>query len=242
MGKVGSTTIAHSLFMAGIYTLDIHTVHGRLVRDEEAARVAAEGGRLPHHVIRSRRAIPLLERAKNTIEVITVVREPIGRNLSAFFQNVSEADVEALSTDGLIEKFRTSYNQKLPLTWFDDEIRKSTGVDLLSAPFDKERGWSIKEEGRFRFLIYRLDGSKEKMQDALQDFLGERVHITANLNEGGQKFYAKAYSQFKKQIRFTEEEVEAFYESRYSKAFWTDAEIEQLKERWRAKEPVAQTP
>ncbi len=232
MGKVGSTTISYSLFMAGFYTLDIHTLFSPQVTKREAGAPARNGGpRLPHHIIRSRRAGRLLAEAEAPIEIITAVREPIGRNISAFFQNVKKPEVEGKSTEELIAFYKDSYPHAIPLEWFDNELRRGTGVDLLAQPFDIERGWSIHEEGRFRFLTIRLDGPAEAMSDGLDAFLGEPIHI-ASQNDSRGKFYADIYKNVKENISFDKEEIKKMYGSRYAKAFWSPEEIKDLRQRW----------
>lgn len=236
MGKVGSTTISYSLFMAGFYTLDIHTLFSPQVTKPTIAPVGKDGKRPPHHVIRSRRAGNFLKEAEGPIEIITAVREPLGRNLSAFFQNVKKADLAGKSIAEVIAFYKESYPHSIPLEWFDNELRRGTGVDLLTKPFDVERGWSIYEEGRFRFLTIRLDGPAEAMGDGLEAFLGEPLHI-ASQNDSRGKFYADIYAKVKDRISFDQEDIQKMYSSRYAKAFWSPQEIRDLRMRWSGAKP-----
>lgn len=234
MGKVGSSTISYSLFMAGFYTLDIHTLFSPQVTDLSPDPSSQDGNnRLPYHIVRSRRAGDLLESGTAPIEIITAVREPIGRNLSAFFQNVKKADLEGKTNDQVIALFKDSYPQHIPLRWFDNEILKGTGVDLLDRPFDHDRGWAIHEEGHFRFLTIKLDGPEDAMRGGLAAFLGEAIPI-ASQNESRGKFYANIYNNVKGTIDFNNDEITSMYNSRYAKTFWTPSELKALAQRWSA--------
>ncbi len=232
MGKVASSTISYSLFMAGLYTLDIHSLQNPLVTQPDAARdEESSQERLPHHVLRSRRALEIFEMGSEPIEIITAVREPVARNLSAFFQNLKRSDVEGKSADEVIGMFKTGYKHSIPLDWFDNEILARTGVDLLLEPFDIAQRWSIVETGRFRFLVIRLDGREAVMQEGLQQFLGEPVFI-ANQNESRGKFYDTLYRDVKRQIRFDLSELKPLYNSKYCKAFWTPKERKEMRQSW----------
>ncbi len=232
MGKVGSSTISYSLFMAGLYTLDIHNLYGPHVTQTSAGAPSQESNsKQPHHILRSRRVADLLESGTAPVEIITAVREPIGRNISAFFQNVKKSDVEGKPIQDLIALFKKKYTHSIPLTWFDSEILKGTGVDILAQPFDLEKGWSIHEEGRFRFLTIRLDGPKDAMSEGLNSFFGEPIHI-ASQNESRGKYYAKVYSDVKDTIVFDSADLSKAYSSRYAKTFWSPDELVKLEEHW----------
>ena len=79
-------------------------------------------------------------------QLVTPIREPIGRNISALFENFDEffdGDAENMSASEAIATFVERYSHGEPLTWFDQETKAVFGIDVYETPFDHERGYSI---------------------------------------------------------------------------------------------------
>lgn len=74
------------------------------------------------------------------LNIISLTREPIGRNISAFFHNferdtgVPYADSK-FSIEELRSIFLSNYDHEFPLKWFDKTILDNFDIDVFSRPF-----------------------------------------------------------------------------------------------------------
>lgn len=98
--------------------------------------------------------------------IITLVRDPIAREVSGFFQlgdrifDVLE-DQEPIETiiDKVslrIEKLQDEEHSQVH-TWFDNEIKTVFGIDVYSQPFDFEKGYAVFSNERTKVLLFRLE-------------------------------------------------------------------------------------
>src|ERR1043166_4221649 len=80
------------------------------------------------------------------IYVISPVREPIARNISAFFQNFRrdtgmELAARDWTTDALRDLFLERYRHHTCLEWSDPPLRPPFGIAVWAEPFPIEQKW-----------------------------------------------------------------------------------------------------
>ena len=171
MGRVGSASVANSLRMQGYdFIFHVHRMHPqniKKVREEyishnERPPKEDMGMKLYRHV-----ALP-----GRPAEFISLVRDPVSRNVSAFFRNFKRftgtrhEDLD-LPMEELAEVFIKNYNHDVPLNWFDDEPKQTLGIDVYEYPFEKRKGYGIIEKGSFRLLILKLELEDRDKERAL---------------------------------------------------------------------------
>ncbi len=264
MGKVGSSTVASTLAKAcpntDIYHLHWLTEHN-LRADDSLNRGYIESHRRDKdsNAFRAsyiweaqilRRAIQGQLPAKRKWEIVSLVREPVSRNVAAFFQNLSlffgyelDSEIERLGeakvTEELIKLFLEHYGGKSdkiamdadPLTWFDDEIRPVFGIDVFSSEFPHDPGYQVIENDRCRLLLIRLE-DLQASHIALAEFVGVNGLSLNNQNVGSAKRYQSVYSRFKREFRAPAWYLERLYSSRYARHFYTPAEIDSFRLQW----------
>ncbi|WP_159434775.1 putative capsular polysaccharide synthesis family protein [Rubritalea squalenifaciens] len=196
--------------------------------------------------------ISKLERNNNNeqvIELITATRDPVSRKVSTFFQNIidgpydyafgSQEKVLDAGMDELLRRFQTWQEGIEEATgWFDKHFFSATGIDVYANPFEKDKGWQIIEQGKWRVLILRYEDISVNHVDALNDFVsrryGDRVTYkelkSKNLSSG--KWYSGLMKTFYEQIKFSQEEMAAAYDSKYAHHFYSDDELRKMKARW----------
>ncbi|MHA7865789.1 putative capsular polysaccharide synthesis family protein, partial [Flagellimonas marinaquae] len=128
MGKVGSSSVNHSI--GAVYPGYCFQIH----RFSSDHRYIGEVYRQYYQ-----NKIPL--------KIISMVREPIERNISAFFQwnksiNSTEFQKEKVDMEGLMASFLEKFNHQRPLEWFDKNIYKHFNIDVFNREFP-ERGYDI---------------------------------------------------------------------------------------------------
>ncbi|NEP62510.1 MAG: sulfotransferase family 2 domain-containing protein, partial [Symploca sp. SIO2G7] len=143
MGKVGSSSIYESLKAAQL-EIPIYHAHvltsDRLKATEELARTHWQPCRNPIHLWHSFiLSDELRKRHQQKWKVITLVRDPIARNVSAFFETLhllekSNQQKLMTSNDGqdLTQLFLSKfYAHDAPINWFDDELKPVFEIDVF---------------------------------------------------------------------------------------------------------------
>ncbi|WP_300545373.1 putative capsular polysaccharide synthesis family protein [Maricaulis sp.] len=231
MGKVGSSSIAYSLFLHGLDCLDIHTLDKRVIAGVQ--RQYRERGMTDtmEHLLRSEAAAAYLATNPGRIRLITAVRDPVARNISAFFQTQPLKYLTSTPTPELIATFMHEYPHHVPNRFFDREIRHHLGIDLLRQHFDHESGWSIYNKNNVEALVLRIDHPARPTVPALEAFLQLPVKLRTE-NASVSKKYSETYNQVVNSIRLPREYLENMYSSRYARFMMSDAERAEKIERW----------
>jgi hypothetical protein len=258
MGKVGSSTIVaslktlkldkpvyhvHSLTWAGIE-------HGK----QMYARMFRDGSdtnfRRANHLFASQHLCKKIAKGigNRPWKVISLVRDPVATNVSAFFQIIDhylpgftqQYKVGAVQVDDAIRVFLDQYDHEEPLMWFDIELKSTLGVDVYATRFPTSKGYEIYRGAKVDVLILRLEDMNERAGEAFKEFLGidNFSVVTANLSD--EKGYHNAYREFKEAIKLPPSYVANMYESRYVRHFYDDEEIGKFRAKW--DRPLAREP
>jgi hypothetical protein len=228
-GKVGSTSIQDSLLprWPGL-VVHAHTINQR---DGEPAQVKA---------VRE-----VLQRAEERVFIITTVRDPIARNISAFFQNfereTGSCDTEAyrFSVQSLIELFLEKFPHDTPLKWFDNNLKVSTGIDVFEYNFPPV-GVQMIRRGNVDLLLMKSEIPDWLKESAIEQVLGlDQFRLKAE-NVGHQKCYAKTYRDFLHTFVAPDWYVQKMYGSRLFQHFYS-AQRETLTALWTRKPTVQHT-
>jgi hypothetical protein len=263
-GKVGSSSVASALAQAlaprGVAHLHFLTPDA-LGRDEQHFRNRARAYRgapkarrfLPYYVWlgeQVRRAVD--EAPSGTVwDVVTMVRDPVQRNVSAFFQNLESAEdvwvAEELRhrhaddiADELVGRFLEAYvhadehpsTDANPLTWFEDELKPVFGIDVFATPFPTSRGYDSYQSASARLLLIRLEDLSTVAERAFSDFFATAVGMEQPQNTAETKAYGDVYSRFKRRLALPTDYLDRLYSSRYARHFYTEPERESFRLRW----------
>jgi hypothetical protein len=237
MGKVASSSIYQGL--KAVPGVDVFHAHYLLPENIERNQAAVRArGFKPRDESRRRYLYRrLLARPDRRIHIITLVREPIGRNVSAYFQNletvtrVRNAD-SRLDTAALIQTFLDEYPHDTPLNWFDLEFKPVTAIDVYEHPFAVADGYSVIEKPPFRALIMRSDLNDQSKQAQVRHFLGIPRFSLPRANVGEAKRYGDAYRRMLGAIKLSAPYADRMLGSRYARHFFSKEELAQLRERW----------
>ncbi len=114
---------------------------------------------------------------------------------------------------------------------FIPEYQKNV-LDILSYSFDKEKGYTIIKEGNIEIFVYQL----EKLNDIvpeLSKWVGVSFDKLENGNQASDKWIGSSYKQALKKIEISQEYFDRCYDEPYVKHFYSEADIEKFKVRWR---------
>ncbi|MEL6797585.1 MAG: putative capsular polysaccharide synthesis family protein [Planctomycetota bacterium] len=235
MGKVGSRSVVDSLHasLPGGRIEHLHTVTPAGLASAREALERRDQPPPPHVEAGERVRREILDAGEGA-DVITLVREPVGRNVSAFFQNrvgrlrrASDAEV-----DDLCERFIEDYPHTQPLQWFRREFDTVYGIEMHGQPFAPGRGWKVYESGRFRVLLLRCELNDAVKSDAIAEFLGLPELTWVRSNETSDKMHREIYARFKERLRLPASILDRLYVSQYSKHFYAPEEIQRFRGKW----------
>ncbi|MCF8261485.1 MAG: putative capsular polysaccharide synthesis family protein [Melioribacteraceae bacterium] len=221
MGKVGSTSLYETLSHYLPNTIE-HAHSPSMVNNYELKNVA----------IRKALSMP--------INIISPIREPVSRNLSAFFHNFKKIiGVDFSSKEWTYEEVRELYLKRYGhhkgIGWFDKELKPISGIDVYSEQFPKKEKWKVYKKGKTRILVYRLDLEKQKQLELISEFLGINIPEWKMSNVAEEKDYGEFYINFCKQLSLPKEYLDYIYSSKLATHFWTKEELESEKRRWQKK-------
>ena len=269
MGKVGSSTLVASLqanapvrSRYAIYHLHRLTQSGLRQVDrlnaESRARLRNSGlpkGRFQEeHLLQGHWLGKRIRDPRNRRKwlVVTLVREPIARNVSSFFQNLETrmffdyrsrlassgqeaavAEVTRLFYENYLDDRAIDRIDANPMTWFDSELKQVFGVDVYASEFPKTRGYRIYEAERARVLLLRLEDLDRVHAEALKEFLQIDQFALVKANTGEAKAYSELYDAFLGDLVLPPEYVDEIYGSRYARHFYSEPEIQEFRARWK---------
>jgi len=231
MGKVGSTSYARCLEQ--FPGLDVHHTH-RLNPGENQKMLKhfLDKGLLKLALREHRWQVTydFLQNHRECVYFISAIRDPIARNMSAFFQNLHLSDSK--NTAPLIEQFFASYPHRVPLDWFETQFHQTFGIDVLEKPFSEELGWGSFQEKNYHCLIMTAESSETQKIQALNEFLATNLKEIPRENSGDNKDYARIYKKFKNDINVPANYVETMLNNAVVSHFYTQDQISGFRRRW----------
>lgn len=235
-GKVGSKTVVRSCQEHKIIASHAHSIIPYWLADEEKEEIRK------------------IYKNQEKIKIISLVREPISRDISFFFENIwidsycsmGESIEEAFDIwmkeclykiNNNSSKFPIWYmDMNKPLfKWFDDEIKDLFNIDVFEYPFDVEKGYSIIKKDGVELLLIKLEKLNE-LSEVVGKFLEKDSFEIYTENDSENKPYVNLYKKFREQLELPKDYFEYYY-GEYSKLkhFYSENEIKMFEEKWRKK-------
>jgi len=214
MGKVGSSSVIWSLKSIG---MDADRAGSWNIHDIE---------------------LKSLQKSKDYYDkIITMVRDPIRRNIAQLFTSWEEhlGYFPEEYDSSMVETFKNEFPHDAPLQWFDQWMLTEFGIDVYREPFPKEVGWKIYDD---RLLVIRTEDMTSVIRKALRTFIHIHKLMVINVQHRNQgevsrgEFHGQAYMYFKRYARFSESFLDHMYESKYVQHFYTEGEIAGFRTRW----------
>ncbi len=227
MGKVGSYSVYRTLKSMRRFRV-LHTHH---LQQQTMRALATPGRRPPGHITDSVEFLGLC-RPEDRVKMIVNVREPMGRNVSAFFENLDRFDISAdadQDIERVVDTFVQQYPHHVPEQWFDVHLKQPLGIDVLDERISETRSF---EQGQFEVLLLRTEDPDEAWQADIRRFLEAPDFLLGRMNVGSDKTYAELYSRFKEAFRPGADMLDQLYEVDYVRAFYTADERAELRSRW----------
>jgi hypothetical protein len=249
VGKVGSRTVLLSLQKAyqnlhlGVPIHHVHVLDNLDQLEQNLRKSFANPVDNLAYIRKSRELRKKIDSdPKQHWKLISLVREPVARNVGSFFQNLSEYIPDwkeryasgNLSLDELQEYFLN--NQSIHIAadwWFDTQLKPLFGIDVFDSDFPTEIGYKIyRTSPRASLLLLRLEDLDTCAEHAMFEFLRLDEFKLYNSNISDEKDYAELYQAFKEKP-LPSEYLEKMYATRSARHFYRQDELEQFAKRWR---------
>lgn len=187
-------------------------------------------------------SLNLIDRCRNgRVDVITLVRDPIARNISNFFESPlwglnnpnTNKDISDQGVDMLINQFFDEYDHDLPITWFDNEFNKCLKVDMYE--YDCTSPYTvINKNNKFNLLVLRAENLTTSLEPALREFWNDNKAnidiVTDNVTKT--KHNGSLYQRFLDKISVPQDYIDRMYKTRFMTNFYTTDEIQGFIDRW----------
>jgi hypothetical protein len=179
-------------------------------------------------------------------KIISLVRDPVARNISAFFYNLKHHVPGFFETnfykgkfyatqagvDKLTDIFLRRLNHSFPLRWFDAQLRDLIDIDVFATPFPHGHGFAIYQSDKFDVLLMRTEDINRVAGKAISTFLEIDNFQVNTTNKGDQQAYADLYQSFLSLAHLPPDYLDEIYASQLVSHFYTQAEVEKFRTRW----------
>jgi hypothetical protein len=247
MGKVGSATVHETLLNAKLHNpvYHIHFLSHEDIRSAERFFLSLKTPIISGHLRRSKILRQIIDNNSGVEwKIITLVREPIGRDISDLFQTidryhpelVDNGKIKTNQTIGLLLKNFINYDQNTnyTCTWFDKELNDVFDIDVYAYNFNMEKGYTVLSGKRnIEVLILRLEDLNRNLENALAEFLDLKNPVKIlKSNVGREKQYSEAYRDVLTSIRIPESVCTKIYSTKYATHFYSEKMRQEFAMRW----------
>lgn len=241
-GKVGSSSIYATLKKkVSNPVFHIHNLSEQGIQNSIKTHINSDRKSKPLHLIVSKLLREKRASYKGKSYVITIIREPISREISSFFQNTEfykevlenkklEVDVEK-AHQILDQKFESDICKQLE-DWFDLEIKGNFDIDVFSQPFNYDKKYLIIKNKNTNLLLLKMEDLNKVFPIAIQEFLNLKAPMQLqNVNVGDDKHYANSYKTVKEKLRLDSKSINQIVSAQYFQQFYLNNQDEIL-EKW----------
>ena len=227
MGKVGSSTVFESL-KKEIPFNRLFQVH--FLNEENLEKIKDE-----YTKIQSYRALKALKGNRSRkVKIITLLRDPVARDISALSQNYNLIfgieDVSKLSKQMCLQWLQKQ-DHNYPHRWFEIEFSEFWGIKIFDLPFDRHKHYEIYSWGEIDLLIFKMEHLNEVFEEGIKRFLN--IDVTQKKeNLSSQKKGSKLFQELRSEYVVPASQREKILKNGFMSHFYSDSEIESFIERW----------
>jgi hypothetical protein len=236
MGKVGSTTICSELRRNSMLPPVFQTHFISRESLEEANRITDDWGRKSPHLKIGASLMPLFENrneASPSWHIVTVVRDPVARQLSDVYENPEVIGVEhgATPDPSNVIDYLTNYFENFDedkdyvCQWFEREIIRQMNIPLYEMEFPQEQNYQLIEHAGIRLLAFRIEDYADILNEgvAFNQWLGQSVKMNASSsNSASDRDSFESYKRVKSGLKIPKSALDRIYDTKFSRHFYAD--------------------
>lgn len=229
-GKVGSTAVCDSILHYGLQSIHIHDI------------LNYNSSKYGYHKDIEKMYKYWLEhyaRVKK-YKIISLVRDPIARSISAYFQHFHEFftlnDSVTCDTLGDVQRFienEKHYGQDgYMFQWFREEMELAFGIDIYQYSFDKEKGYGFIKNENVELLLLTVEKISQN-ESTIGNFLGISDFHLVKSNLGINKAYSFLYHEVLKEIEIGNDILDFYYNGNSSMDhFYNPQQKQTFRRKW----------
>lgn len=230
-GKVGSSSVYYTLKKESKnQVFHIHNFSEKGIEKSIRDHIHSNRKSKPLHLIVSKFLRKKLTTYTGKLFIISIIREPISREISSFFQNtdqykdILENKKLEIDTDMaqkiLHEKFEADICNQLK-DWFDLEIKNNFGIDVFDEKFDYENKYVIRQHNNNHLLLLKMEDLDTVFPIAIKTFMDLDAPLKLQkANVSDKKHYASTYKSIKKSIKLSQKEMSQIVNSPFFQHFY----------------------
>lgn len=243
MGGVASNAAATALRVLGLAdpVIHVHVLADLDQRIEEAIRDLPDPSIALWGYVRAKTIRSWMDTAdESTVwNVITIIRDPIARDMSGFINNAQEYVPDIYERiergDVVIHELQDLY-LSIPVcsklsVYYDNYFEPVFPFHLASLPYEHGKGYVIAENPPYRLLVFRYEDLRRTWTDGVHDFLGIRNSTFPEANKTEDKAVGQLYREFKS-LPFPAEYVDDMYDDEVVRRFYSAEELARLRKRY----------
>lgn len=241
IGKVGSSSVYETLKNSESIpypVFHLHSLSTQQIEEWKQYYKSSQRKSIPYHLIVGSVLSDLLKSYKGKIFLVTLIREPIQREVSSIFQDSFNFTSSSKLKEKGIQETTMNYLEKLvdqlpEEKWFKKEIKEVFDIDVYADTFDPAIGYKTYDRNNVRLLLIRIENLNTSFNSACKE-LFENNDLNLKLEEaniGDQKFYSEDYKKIRRDIRLDEKQVEQIIQTPFIQKFYPDY-ISSIKKDW----------
>lgn len=243
MGKVGSSSIEHTLGERNIpsyhiHTFDDHEEFHMYHNKKDVSKFFDLKNRTIYRIILNHRKRILQKREQ--IKIITLVRDPIATVLSRFFQDLHLQFIEGKKNDAIHRDIATTFkhlehcfdnniNLNYFADWFDNELKRNFHLDIMNQQVDNRQLFFSFSNKRAQVMLIKCE-QLSALDKEIGEFLNLDDFVLKNSNEAKNKWYSNVHQYFKQHYDFSK--LFYMYDLPLYRHVYSEQEREAFKAKW----------
>tara|TARA_B100000989_G_scaffold200473_1_gene151545 strand:- start:7898 stop:8764 length:867 start_codon:yes stop_codon:yes gene_type:complete len=230
VGKVGSSSVYRTLKLklSNYNVFHIHYFTEKSIKEAEHRHLNSDRRSIPLHLIISKILLKKINNYNGKIKFICIVREPISRSISSFFQNIDfhKDSIEkidlSINTNRSLKILKKVLRTSLLTVeqWIETEIRENLKIDIYKKPFEEKNFVTYKNK-KFELLLLKMESLESGFKNSSKDFFNLNSSVSLlNHNISERKYYFEDYKKTKEKIKVEKEIIDTITSSTYFKHFY----------------------
>lgn len=243
MGKVGSSSIEHTLGERKIpsyhiHTFDDHEEFHMYHNKQDVKKFFDFKNRAIYRLVLNQRKRILQKREQ--IKIVTLVRDPIATVLSRFFQDLHFQFIEGKRNEAIHNDMDVTYqhlencfdnyiNLNYFANWFDNELKRNFKIDVMGQQIDNTQPFFTFSNSQAEVLLIKCE-KLSSLDQEIGHFLNVDNFELKNSNEAKNKWYSNIYQYFKQKYDFSK--LFYMYDLPLYQHVYSEQEREAFKAKW----------
>ena len=155
-------------------------------------------------------------------KVISMVRDPVARNVSMFFELGGRS----------MDQFINEFPHLEFASWFEDWVKPIFKVDVVKQAFSKRKGYQIYDGF---YLVIRTENLSNNLDYALGELFDvdpAKIDVDHRAETITTRQYADEYREFIEVLKLPENLIDEIYNSEFVNRFYYAQWIEAFRKRW----------